>query len=898
MPIKNDVEWAETRTAVQDPSNPIAIPIGCPMYLSTHKVIPYEDAPAPYPAGGFKTCPSIYVEAVFRNAPVKRPEELTPVKFLVKCLTAEYMESGLDLLGDEGLFTRRDGDGNEAIHVYRDRDELQEYGDELVRQLKDDPTLTVTVAAWEWLADFQDRPADSSIAWFSAINLFELTQPTNDLSLYVDLAFLCGPRSTEAIRIETGSQFHTVVRDDSGGGMLLAAINTKYHRGTNAGAALSSLFLRGQVPKFLLESRWPPPYGIAPERWEQAAFDLPRRAMLGHAGRTEWCALVLDRLRAVITKNLPTIEMIMRDVLDDAPTLVREVQNLGDLVLDGKEGGQLVFWKIKEVEAALTDDYQGMVKTERDEDGTTETIVAKLRDRLRAVQRGSKAQEGHEGDGDLRGPKPGQVARATAQKEYTTLEVKHFDDLQQGIATDKKLTVIRESLTAPIVVTHAVLFDTKGARLVGYIGPNGSEYLNLLYAERHLVPLYLGQSLAYDDELGRVPKELRTFRLPESEWELLRNFQWDEMDPLNKCILLLRAQEVGTIFHTYSVKNLYHDGDLLRYVEDLYGKLYEALGFPPTVEEEEGLTFRGFMKRIMKIQKFAMALATEEQRGAHALIDDLVKRGYLSAAANAKRIIYGPSPADRCLRAWVQADDTVVIELVDTIEAMTDVASFRRKTGSMFTAKAKAAAIGGLTTVGTSGGGTSNPSNNGTKGGNGGGDGKGPGSGKAKGKGKASKNATTGGGGKGTTTTSGKAAGGATPGSGGKTPAGGVDVNFLKARRIYLYADGTFSVGTVWVNWPEVCKHFSWDPKLYCGPVVMSGSSSPERACGHGCAKHVWPKVNGQTFKLEDHRDELNRLGLTGVKKELQDDKKANKPPPGVPKKVGTALVYPARHFA
>jgi hypothetical protein len=130
------------------------------------------------------------------------------------------------------------------------------------------------------------------------------------------------------------------------------------------------------------------------------------------------------------------------------------------------------------------------------------------------------------------------------------------------------------------------------------------------------------------------------------------------------------------------------------------------------------------------------------------------------------------------------------------------------------------------------------------------------------------------------------------------TGKGGVDVNFLKARRIFLYDDDTFSIGTVWVDWPGVCKHFGWDPKLYCGTVVMSSSTSPEKACGQGCAKHVWPKVDGKTFRLEDHRETLIRKGLTSVKKELQDDKRANKPPPGVPKKVGAALIYPARHFA
>ena len=257
------LEWTETRTNIQDPMNPLAIPMESPLYKSTYKVIPYEDAPAPYPPGTFKACPSIYVEAIFRKAPVEKPEDLKPVKFLIKCLTTSFMEKGLDLLGDEGLFTRKDEAGNEATHVYGDRDELQEYSDALVQQLKDDPAMIVTVAVWEWLADFQNRAADSSIAWFSEINLHDLTHNSNDLSLYVDLAFLCGPRSTEAIRVEPGSQFHTVVRDDGGGGMLLSAIKAKYYRGASMGETLNSNFLRGQVTKFLLEARWPPPYELS-----------------------------------------------------------------------------------------------------------------------------------------------------------------------------------------------------------------------------------------------------------------------------------------------------------------------------------------------------------------------------------------------------------------------------------------------------------------------------------------------------------------------------------------------------------------------------------------------------------------------------------------------------------
>ena len=92
MPNSLTLEWTETRTAVQDPKNPLAIPIDSPMYKSTSKVIPYEDAPAPYAPGAFKACPSVYVEAIFRKAPVEKPEDLKPVKFMIKCLTTYFME--------------------------------------------------------------------------------------------------------------------------------------------------------------------------------------------------------------------------------------------------------------------------------------------------------------------------------------------------------------------------------------------------------------------------------------------------------------------------------------------------------------------------------------------------------------------------------------------------------------------------------------------------------------------------------------------------------------------------------------------------------------------------------------------------------------------------------------
>ena len=65
-----------------------------------------------------------------------------------------------------------------------------------------------------------------------------------------------------------------------------------------------------------------------------------------------------------------------------------------------------------------------------------------------------------------------------------------------------------------------------------------------------------------------------------------------------------------------------------------------------------------------------------------------------------------------------------------------------------------------------------------------------------------------------------------------------------------------------------------------------------------GAHVHRTPKVKGKPFVLDDHREELNKLGLTRAHAELRADAKANKKPPGTPKTVNGAPIYPARHFA
>jgi len=56
--------------------------------------------------------------------------------------------------------------------------------------------------------------------------------------------------------------------------------------------------------------------------------------------------------------------------------------------------------------------------------------------------------------------------------------------------------------------------------------------------------------------------------------------------------------------------------------------------------------------------------------------------------------------------------------------------------------------------------------------------------------------------------------------------------------------------------------------------------------------------VDGKPFKLSEHKDALVKAGLTVFREELRYEGSEGIPPPGIPKDIGGARVYPARHFA
>ena len=728
------------------------------------------------------------------------------MSIMTRCLNITFLADAVDLLISEGLFEEEDEDGHESTKVYDDIDELMYDANKLVLQLVDNPVMQIDDTSFDWLEGYTNRAGtdDAKIEWFHDITLEMVTQ-TRDLSIYVEIIQCVGPRSTEDVRINKASLFYAVIGEGDGG-QLMAALRAYFFPN---GHPVSTAYLSRRVAGFFLETKWPVVYQVAYPRCEDYAYDLMRRAVWKRATRTEWPLIVQDKLPKTLTRKLPTLHSALKDFIHKPFELTAEVEAIGDLVLYGSDNVKLPLRDLEKVEGALLHGYADMIQSEIDDGKTTAELLVKLTERLRAAAKDDKAAAGKTDDDDVRGPKPGQITRAMSEMAYTRLETKWLTQLANGVMTnDEKLNMFKDCLTSGCVLVQAVLLAPKGMRVATYTGTAGGDFLALLYSERHILAMYLGQTLVYDADEGEVPRDLRTFRLGSVETGHLANFEWASLDFLNGILLTIRGEEAGTEFAKYSAKNVYHHADMLNTMQELNGNMYEGIGYPRDVPKAEGLSYRAFIAGLKRIQKFSVGLSSDEQKGAHAMLDDYAKRGHEAAADNAKRIILGPTPADRKLGAWLRADEPVVIELNDTLEAIKDTATYRRRMGSVFGAKAKAATLAGFTLAGSSGGGGGGGgggrgNGGGSRGGGGGGKSRGGGGGgSGGGGGGGTTGGGSGGGGSGKKKGSAKGTGTATSSpitttSGGNGTTGAHKVgSAVERKRIFPYDDGSYSIGT------------------------------------------------------------------------------------------------------
>ena len=73
-------------------------------------------------------------------------------------------------------------------------------------------------SSFDWLEGFTNNQANSSIKWISDVSLEDAINKTTDISAYCEFGLAVGDRATEAIRIDTTSNFFAVVLGSANGG--------------------------------------------------------------------------------------------------------------------------------------------------------------------------------------------------------------------------------------------------------------------------------------------------------------------------------------------------------------------------------------------------------------------------------------------------------------------------------------------------------------------------------------------------------------------------------------------------------------------------------------------------------------------------------------------------------
>ena len=110
-----DVDWDENLGGQPDPDCLLSFPKEGRIHNAMKEVWPWR--PSGVHARNRVVVPSVYVERLFKHAPVPEPADLKPVNLISHCLSREYLAAGLELLVEEGLLTTSGRDDDDPIDL-------------------------------------------------------------------------------------------------------------------------------------------------------------------------------------------------------------------------------------------------------------------------------------------------------------------------------------------------------------------------------------------------------------------------------------------------------------------------------------------------------------------------------------------------------------------------------------------------------------------------------------------------------------------------------------------------------------------------------------------------------------------------------------------------------------
>lgn len=259
---------------------------------------------------------------------------------------------------------------------------------------------------------------------------------------------------------------------------------------------------------------------------------------------------------------------------------------------------------------------------------------------------------------------------------------------------------------------------------------------------------------------------------------------------------------------------------MIAQVGQVYGKLFQGVGFPGKVDSEKGLTFEGFMRKVKKMHDMTIGMSPSEAKGMFHLIDGYVAEGYKVAAAAAKNTIYGASPADKALGAWMPADEPLMVKIGDTLRELKKLREHRKALPGVMAQTVQARTLPGFdrgskadAAPGTANGRSSPPSKRAKK-------------------------------------------GGRLESAEQRAPhviGNKEQRNQNNPKRVFYYDDGTYSIMRRKVDWPKICEKFGWDQNALCGPVTMTFTVPRNR--DHNCmdTNHRYATLPGHEHTGTNH---------------------------------------------
>ena len=810
-----DLEYDEARGNPATPECLSSLEINEELYLATRRVLPYEVAADAAP--NYRVVPVAFFENVVRKAPVPDPASLRPVHFLTRSMDLySSVKPMIELLVEEGLIHDDNGD----LVIYDDITKFYARADELVEAMKDHPTMQVDNTCWE----FMDANTHASLAWIdTGLSLERLTIQTGDLSLYCDLNMIVGPRAVDATRVNVGSQLHEVACDTGlGGGMLRAAV-TRHQMGKDA-TLLTSQYASHILPSFLRDSRWESPYNVEYGTLIDYSFEVPRRAEWATASEAAWPMLVMHKVVRAVGQLQPLSHLLWSH-MDHAQQMMADVNRLGFALLSGDAGGKHPLKRVDELNRLLRRDHASYIYEHHSASTSTTDMIDVLIERRPTGEGeivGAGANEsGASADGSSEahvGAKRAQVKRALGQASYVKLESKWLPVLRDATGKDKdNLAMLDECFQAETLLPKAVLLATPGVKLAPYYAD--SDWLDLLKDEVDSMSYYLGQCVAYDEDDEEVPEGLETYQLGKEQMALVRGLQWAAIDPLS-IVLAVKSKQTTAHFPNHDARKLYHVAHGIQLAYEVMSQLYRGLGFKDEVPAAQGWSYPAFIRQVKKMNKASIGMDSGQAARMHSFVDRCVSEATAAAALSYRRVVFGASPADKSVGAWLGASHPIYLEMQAALEGLKKVHLFRLALPGVFGGGVTAQAIPGLAAGGPSGSGTPSDTTDLDDGAD------------KKSKRQKKRDARE--------AREAAEAAAAAPETAARAGAlktgGGTMAGMSKSQRlamnpkkVFYYDDEMHSQGEWLINWPDICGKYGWKVEAHCGPVTMNVNQSKPR---------------------------------------------------------------------